>query len=301
MTERNDKIKIESSVRLAAYTSWNIGGEAEHFCQPRNIIQIREATLWASENNKPVTILSGGSNVLISDRGVSGLVIHMSKFTGALVEEKEGRVCIYALSGTPKSELLKTFLRYKLAPALFLAGLPGDVGGGVVMNAGVSEMYTPREFVEIVDWIRVLRGQDIVNISRDELKWSYRHCHGWQPGIIVEVGISWPNFPIEGILERVKEANKTRLTKQPLDKPSCGSVFVNPEGGKAGQLIESSGLKGFRIGDAQVSEKHANFIVNLGNATAKDTWNLIQHIQKTVRDKTGFELKTEVVLMGEPL
>lgn len=298
MSEDSAKIEIKQSVRLAPFTSWHIGGPAEFFCQPTSLEEMKSVLLYAGEKKHAITVLSGGSNVLISDAGIKGLVISLRKFVGSFVEEQDDRLVITCLSGTSKSELLKIFLRYKLDPALFLAGIPGDVGGGVVMNAGVSELLRPREFVEIVDWVRVLRGRQVHTYTRDQLKWSYRHCAGWQPGIIVEVCFSWPLLPREDILQKVKEANTTRLKKQPLDKPSCGSVFVNPEGAKAGQLIEQCGLKGERFGDAQVSEKHANFIVNLGNATATDVRRLIEHVQKTVKSQTGFELKTEVVFLG---
>lgn len=298
MSSQNN-LEIKKNVGLAQYTSWLIGGPADFFVQPQSLDEIKKCIQWAADNHHPITVLGGGSNVLISDKGIRGLVIHLSKFTGTIIEEKEGRLHIFSLSGTPKSELLKIFLRYKLAPALFLAGLPGDVAGGVVMNAGVAELYSPREFNEIVDWIRVLRGQTIHTYTRDQLKWSYRHCEGWKPGVIVEVGISWPLLRDDSVLEKVREANTNRLKKQPLDKPSCGSVFINPEGGKSGQIIDSCGLKGFKIGNAQVSEKHANFIVNLGSATATDTRKLIEYVQKTVKEKTGFNLKTEVVFLGD--
>ena len=122
--------------------------------------------------------------------------------------------------------------------------------------------------------------------------------HGWQPGIIVQVGLSWPMHIDEKILDKVRDANRVRLSKQPLDMPSCGSVFVNPQGHKAAQLIEFCGLKGRQCGEAQVSLKHANFIVNLGNAKATDIWQLILDVQQAVKSKTGVELKTEVVQLG---
>lgn len=293
------RLEIRQDVGLSGYTSWLIGGNAQYYAQPKNLDELKEAVQFAERKSLAVSVLSSGSNVLISDQGVKGLVLHMSKFSGTVVEERDGRLYLAALSGTPKSELLKIFLKHQLAPALFLAGIPGDVGGGVVMNAGVGELMRPREFVEIVDWVRVLRGGGIVTYTRDDLKWSYRHCHGWEPGVIVEVGMSWPLQKDPSILQKVREANTARLKKQPLDKPSCGSVFRNPEGDKAGRLIEACGLKGFRIGDAQVSEKHANFVVNLGKATAADTRRVIEHVQASVKSKMDILLQTEVVYMGQ--
>lgn len=339
---------IEDNIPLKSYTSWLVGGSAEFFALPADRDQLREVYLWALNEKLSVTVLGGGTNVLVSDRGVRGLVIALKKFSSAIVTISESahgttqdaasaaptpetkaksanesarpyqaledalrkssavnethgkRLEIECLSGTSKSELLKIFLKHKLEPALFLAGLPGDVGGGIAMNAGVGEMMQPREFVELTDWVEVLKPDGGTRrYLRDELQWSYRHCMGWQPGLIARVGLSWPLEPKNDILDRVKAANKTRLQKQPLDMPSCGSVFINPPGHKSGQLIESSGLKGYTRGGAQVSMKHANFIVNTGAATSADIHAVINHVRATVLEKTGVELKTEVVYLGE--
>lgn len=291
---------IQKNISLASFTSWQVGGPAQYFCLPKTIDQVQQAQAWAQSQKLSVTVLGGGSNVLISDQGVAGLVICL-KYLSAVVDSVtvDDRLRLSVLAGTGKSELLKIFLKQKLSPALFLAGIPGDVGGGVVMNAGVGEAMTPREFVEITDWIDVLRPDGhIERLQNNQLQWSYRHMHGWQPGIIVQVGLSWPLHIDEKILDKVRDANRVRLSKQPLDMPSCGSVFVNPQGHKAAQLIESCGLKGRQCGEAQVSLKHANFIVNLGNAKATDIWQLILDVQQTVKSKTGVELKTEVVQLG---
>jgi UDP-N-acetylmuramate dehydrogenase len=320
-------IEIEENVSLKSMTSWVVGGSADFLARPRSIDELRDAVAWAEARSLPITVLSGGSNVLVSDRGVRGLTISLRKFSSAIVtireatpaaqsasgdraavadapgatnETSEARLEIECLSGTSKSELLKIFLKHKLEPALFLAGLPGDVGGGVVMNAGVSEPMKPREFNEFIDWFEVLKPDGgIRRYMRDEVEWAYRHCNGWQPGIITRVGLSWPLMPSADILDRVKAANKTRLTKQPLDMPSCGSVFKNPPGTSSGREVEAAGLKGFTVGGAQVSLKHANFIVNTGDATARDIDAVIKHVQAMVKAKTGIELKTEVVYLGD--
>jgi UDP-N-acetylmuramate dehydrogenase len=290
---------VLNKVNLAQYTSWWVGGDAEFFCMPKTLDDLKEALLHAKQNQLPITILGGGSNVLISDDGVPGLTICLRQFSQITSKIENNKLYIEALSGTGKNELLKTFLKNKLAPALFLAGLPGDIGGGVVMNAGVAEAFAPREFMEFVDEIQVM-GFDgnIRTIDKKDLIISYRHTEGWRPGIIISVKISWPMDIDETILQKVKDANRTRLTKQPLDMPSCGSVFKNPPEHKAAQLIDQSGLKGFRIGDAQVSLKHANFIVNLENAKAKDIWDVIQHVRTTVLEKQKVSLTTEVVKLG---
>ncbi|MGZ3804535.1 MAG: UDP-N-acetylmuramate dehydrogenase [Pseudobdellovibrionaceae bacterium] len=296
-------MEIKKNVSLAEYTSWLVGGVAEFFCLPESVAEVQEAMQWAQEHKQPLTLFGGGTNVLISDKGVRGLVMCMRRFSGLESKEVHGRLEVTALAGTGKSELLKVFLKNKLSPALFLAGLPGDVGGGVVMNAGVAEAYVPREFVEITDWIEVLRCENgnftIHRFTKNQLHWQYRHSQGWQPGVIVRVGVSWPLQTETSVLEQVRNANKIRLSKQPLDMPSCGSVFRNPPNHKAAQLIDSCGLKGFIVGQAQVSLKHANFIVNLGEAKAMDMWRVIEHVRKTVKDLKGVDLHTEVIRLGD--
>lgn len=290
---------IEEKVSLREFTYWKIGGPADFFCQPKSLTELNEAYQWAQQKNLPITILGGGTNVLVSDAGIEGLVIHMRHLSSVTMEEKDGRLFLRCLAGTPKSELTKIFLSKKLSPAIFLCGLPGDVGGGVVMNAGVSEERTPREFCEMVDAIEVLRpsGQ-IDKIKADKIRWSYRESEGWQPGILCAVELSWPLAAQEDVPQLVRQATKTRVEKQPLNYPSCGSVFRNPTGQKAGWLIEQVGLKGHRLGDAQISEKHANFIINLGKARADEVKALIDLVKEKVFSKFNVKLETEVKMLG---
>jgi UDP-N-acetylmuramate dehydrogenase len=294
-------LKIQNQVHLAQYTSWQVGGNAEFFCVPKNLDEIIEAVQWAKSQKVKITILSGGTNVLISDSGIEGLVIYLFQFRAISHEIRVDRLFINANAGCGKSELLKIFLKYRLAPALFLAGLPGDVGGGVVMNAGVGELIEPREFCEIVCEVEVLNIDtlQIQKFTRDQIRWQYRHSEGWQPGIITNVLLSWPLVEKSNILEEVREANKNRFSKQPLHLPSCGSVFINPPGQKSARLIDEAGLKGFTIGGAQVSSKHANFIVNIGNARAVEISELIEYVKNVVNEKKGILLKTEVVYLGK--
>jgi UDP-N-acetylmuramate dehydrogenase len=297
-------IDIRAGVSLAPLTWWKIGGTADHFAEPSTIADLAEAMRIANQKQWPITVLGGGSNILVSDKGIAGLTLSLRNLCSIeTVREIDGRLEIVALAGANKAEITKIFLQRKLAPALFLCGLPGEVGGGVVMNAGVGEMITPREFVEIVEWIEVLKPTENGDIEKRsfsgrELHWSYRHCEGWQPGVIARVALSWSLDPRQDVMEKVRLATKMRREKQPLEWPSCGSVFRNPPGGKAGALIEQSGLKGFSIGAAQISEKHANFIINRGGARAQDVMNLINHIQGVVRDKHGVELTPEVKFLG---
>lgn len=299
---------VREKVRLARYTSWLVGGPADFFVEPQTETELEAAIVFGCSQGLPITLLGGGTNVLISDKGVRGLVIALRKFSHLAAEVRDSRLVVEALAGTSKSELLRAFLKHKLEPAVFLAGLPGDIGGGVVMNAGIGEMIKPREFVEITDAVEIWSWDSAGKIQKKkklaaELQWSYRHCEGWREGrdasLIAKVWISWPDEPKDDVLARVRAANQVRLTKQPLDMPSCGSVFVNPPGTSAGRVVEAAGLKGFAIGGAKVSEKHANFIVNTGAATAAEISQVIQHVQKTVKTHSSLELKTEVVWLGD--
>ncbi|MCB0415882.1 MAG: UDP-N-acetylmuramate dehydrogenase [Bdellovibrionales bacterium] len=290
---------IQQNVSLSEWTSWKVGGPARFFCQPSHLEEFQQAFEWAQSQNLQKYFLGEGSNVLVSDHGVNGLVVQLGNFKKIESHLEDERLKVVCEAGAPKFEAMRVFLKHRLAPALFLSGLPGNIAGGVYMNAGVSEHRIPREFCEIVDWIEVLRPTgDVERVESKSIQWSYRKSLGWQPGMIYRVGLSWENKPMDDMPKLVREANKMRLSKQPLTQPSCGSVFRNPEGDSSGRLIESCGLKGYTVGGAQVSEKHANFIVNKGHATAKDIESIIGYVKKTVKEQTGFELHEEVIRMG---
>lgn len=297
-------IPIQKDVTLAPLTSWRVGGRADYFYSPSTIEELEQALLWAYKNKVPYFLLGGGSNILISDQGVRGLVISMRKLAG-VIDEKIDKEFYFAnvYAGTHKSQLLKLFLKHQLSPALFLSGLPGDVAGGVVMNAGVSENRVPKEFCEIVDWFEVkklVNGEIETKLFKsNDVTWNYRESLGWQPGVISKVGLKWKNIPEVDIAKLVKEANLNRLSKQPLDLPSGGSVFKNPVNHKAGALIDQCGLKGFKVGGAMVSEKHANFIVNFNKACAKDIHDIIEKVKSEVHAQKGILLKTEVRYFGD--
>ena len=292
---------IKENINLSSYSTWRVGGSADFFIEPQNIEDIRWIGEKAKSQKWPATIIGGGTNCLISDDGFKGLVISLRRLVGLTSYIEDGFLKIECLAGTSKLLLMKEFLKHQLAPAIFLSGIPGCVGGGVVMNAGVSEDIMPYQFSQIVDWIDIVYDNQIIRKKYFDIKWSYRNSKGWQPGVIVRVGFKWPLQPVEHLSQKVKHAKDIRLSKQPLAEASCGSTFTNPKNHthlSAGKLIEQSGLKGFQIGQAKVSEKHANFIVNLGKATAQDIHLVISHVQKSVYDKTGIFLQTEVKYLG---
>jgi UDP-N-acetylmuramate dehydrogenase len=325
---------IQSQVNLKSYNTWKTGGVAEFFALPDSLDQYKEAISWAVSNQHQITFLGQGSNSLISDQELKGLVLCSKKFehVDVQIETKSPSIKLDKdLSSAPKSsssqntttdskevlvlkcqagalkyKVMRLFLKHNLSPSLFLSGIPGDVGGGVVMNAGVSENITPKEFSEVVKSFKVLKWKlgsnfqfEIKEYQNSDIDWSYRSSKNWQPGFIYEVTLEAPLNPVEDMAEKVKAAIQNRKLKQPWDKPSCGSVFVNPPGHRSGQLIEATGLKGFQIGGAQVSYKHANFIVNTGNATSKDIHQVIEHVKLKVFEKFQIQLHTEVVYLGE--
>ena len=292
---------IQHNQQLKSLSWWKVGGPAEHFAAPRNEVELKAVLAEARHQEWPVQVLSGGSNVLISDQGVKGLVLHMSQLRGVQVDQEESDLKATLWAGTSKAQLARLFLTRKLMPAVFLTGLPGDVGGGVVMNAGVGEAIEPREFCEIIEWVRLVQWPSLQEkkLWARDLKWGYRSSSlqstGGARDIIVQVGVCWPNQPRAEVMQLVRQATQNRLRRQPLQHPSGGSTFKNPLPHKAGQLIEQCGLKGYRCGGASVSQRHANFIVNDQQATAKDVAAVVRHIQREVRQKTGISLEPEFV------
>ena len=294
---------IQKNISLKKFSSWKTGGSADFFYQPSSLKEILSSLKWAKEKKLPVTVLSGGTNVLISDQGIEGLVISMQKLNALISTVKEDRLYITAQAGVPKAKLMQIFLKHKLAPSLFLCGLPGDVGGGVVMNAGISaKNIIPKEFGEIIDQVKVIQNDQVISINKKDLIFKYRFSDGWMNGeqnIIYEVNMSWPMKPLLDITEQMRDMALKRSQSQPLQSASCGSVFKNPSADKpAGFLIDQCQLKAHKIGKACVSEKHANFIVNQGGASSQDIHSLIVSIQEKVKKQHNISLQTEVKYLG---
>lgn len=316
---------IKEKHSLKRLNSWRVGGEAQFFAEPQSIDELKELCLWSSFFKVNVHILADGTNLLVSDKPLKALVLSLKKLrtSADVIQNLEGKAVTKDLSfsllaGTPKQALFSICLKHNLPASIFLVGLPGSVGGGVVMNAGVGFDTFPREFNDIVDWVEVLsfnKNLNTFNLTRysnQDLLWGYRFCKNWKSknsstiDIITEVGFSFPkeefNKTVQKnqiILQKVKEAQVFRKTKQPINAFNCGSVFKNPKNYSAGALIDSSGLKLFSIGGASVSALHANFIVAEKGTKAQDIFNLIQKIQITVLEKKNIYLDLEVKLMGD--
>jgi UDP-N-acetylmuramate dehydrogenase len=277
---------------LSKYTSWHVGGPADLFFTPRDVTDL-SAFLRQLPPTMPLLWIGLGSNLLVRDGGVRGAVVSMN---GALQSlERVSATRIHVQAGVPCAKLARQCVKWGLGPAEFFAGIPGTLGGALAMNAGAWDGETWRHVldVDVIDRRGVRRTR-----PASDYQITYRQVSGpaeeWFVAARMEFerrpGVN--NIAIQQMLER-------RKASQPIGEWSCGSVFTNPPGEHAGRLIEKSGLKGFRIGDASVSEKHANFIINHGAARAADIEALILHVQRTVAELHHVELKTEVRIVGD--
>ncbi|RMF95552.1 MAG: UDP-N-acetylmuramate dehydrogenase [Gammaproteobacteria bacterium] len=277
---------------LARHTSWRVGGPADVYFRPATR-QSLLAFLAGLDPALPVHWLGLGSNLLVRDGGLRGVVIATSRALGTL-QRLPGRVV--AGAGLACTVLARRCARWGLGPAEFFAGIPGTVGGALRMNAGAFGGETWDRVIEVETVDR--RGR-VRRRPRDDFGIGYREVRGAEGEWFLAAHFDFVDQP-EGGLERVRSLLREREQKQPLGLASCGSVFRNPPGDHAARLIESCGLKGLRIGGAEVSTKHANFIINTGGATAADIERLIETVRERVAAETGVQLVPEVHIVGEP-
>lgn len=276
---------------LQKYTTWRVGGPADFLYRPENPAECAAVLRLARQYQVPVTILGVGSNVLVADQGLRGLVILTEGFREIVWQECQAIVG----SGVLLSHLSRLAAEKGLAGLEFAAGIPGSLGGAVVTNAGAYGSSLEQVIVSVKSLN--MEGK-IKEYRKEELALNYRSSiFQREKELIVEIKIALQAGNISEIKERMTKYLHSRREKQPLELPNAGSVFKNTGQG-AGRLIEGVGAKGWRVGDAQVSEKHANFIVNLGEAKASEIMTLIREVQKAVRQKYSVELETEVVFLG---
>jgi UDP-N-acetylmuramate dehydrogenase len=279
---------------LKRYTAWKIGGPADALLEPGSVDELIEANEKAAEHGVPVTILGGGTNVLIRDGGIRGLTIRLAKSL-AHVEVEGMRVT--ADAGVLYPVLANTTAGRGLAGLEFATGIPGTVGGAVYMNAGAYSSET----TEVLDWADVLRDHRVVRMENRELDLSYRHSalHENQGWIVLRASYTLaPGDPLV-LKARIKEFRSQRMNGSP-NRPSCGSTFKRPKGDFPGRVIEAAGLKGTRVGRIEVSPVHANYFVNLGDGTAQEALELIELVRQRVIERLGIELEPEVRVIGEP-
>lgn len=288
-----DEEDISFDVLMKKFTSFKVGGPAEIFVTPRTYNSVKAVISFCKENGVPYFILGNGTNVIVKDGGVKGVVVSMSKLNGIRVEGNR----VIAESGAVLSKITEVALENNLTGLEFANGIPGSVGGAVTMNAGAynGEISHAIESATIID-----NDGEIRKLSKEELELSYRMSailkHGY---IVLEAVFALEKGDYNAIKARMDDLMTRRREKQPLEYPSAGSTFKRPEGYFAGKLIEDSGLKGTRVGGAEVSTKHSGFIINKENASAKDILDLIKLVQKEVKENFNVELNAEVRVIGE--
>ena len=283
--------ELRKAEPMSRHTSWRVGGPAEWYFKPASIEDLAEF-LRQLDGNVPVFWLGLGSNLLVRDGGLPGVVIAtIGLFTDI---ERSGDHRVRAGASVPCTQLARQCIRWGFGPSEFFAGIPGTLGGALAMNAGAHGGETWQRVLEVRTIDR--RGELRVRTPAD-YDVGYRSVRGPQDEWFIgaELGFDPAVSPSREVLDRMLAQRKDT---QPLGLPSCGSVFRNPPGDHAARLIETCGLKGCRIGEAEVSTKHANFIINRGDASAQDIENLILHVQHTVADTTGVELVPEVRIVG---
>ena len=286
-------IKIKTNEPLSRYTYTKTGGPADYLAFPTTRQELKDLLVRARKQKMPVTTLGNSSNLIIKDGGIRGLVIMLPEFNKIEVKQQQ----ITAEAGAAIIAVTKSASKASLTGLEFAAGIPGSVGGAIFMNAGAYG----GEIANVVSSIdEILPDGREVQISGSDLHFGYRHSVVQENhGIVVAATFNLEAGQQPQIQDKMDELNALRRSKQPLEYPSCGSVFKRPKGHFTGPLIIKAGLQGKSIGGAQVSNKHAGFIINTGNATATDYLQLIQLIQKTVKEKFAVQLETEVRIIGE--
>jgi UDP-N-acetylmuramate dehydrogenase len=285
-------------VPMAEYTSFRVGGPVDFLAFPADPEDLRTLLRWCRVEGVPYFILGKGTNLLVRDGGIRGLAINLSRGFQrlAVIDEGAGESAVVAEAGEALARFVDFSWQNNLAGIEFAAGIPGSVGGGIFMNAGAFR----REMKDVLTSISLMNSLGQVSERKvEDTGFSYRSM-GIQKGEVILGGkFILQRGKGEETRARIEEIRRARLAKQPYDLPSAGSVFKNPELAPAGKLIEEAGLKGSRIGDAQVSEKHANFIVNLGKATARDILELVERVRERVQREKGILLEMEVQVAGE--
>ena len=285
---------VKQQEPMSRHTTFRIGGPADFYLCPHSTNEVQEIVEICKEEKLPYFVLGNGSNLLVSDKGYRGVVIQLWKnFSDITVKD----CCIQAKAGALLSKVAAEALEAGLTGMEFASGIPGTIGGAAFMNAGAYG----GEMKDIIKSVKVLDTQGEVRVlPKEELKMGYRTSIVKEKGYtVLSVELELTRGNQEEIRNTMEDLKERRTSKQPLEMPSAGSTFKRPEGYFAGKLIMDSGLRGFSVGGAQVSEKHCGFVVNKGGATAMDVLNLIREVQRRVKEQFGVDLETEVRFLGE--
>nr|WP_317999742.1 UDP-N-acetylmuramate dehydrogenase [uncultured Faecalibacillus sp.] len=274
---------------LYKHTTYRVGGPAKLFVKVQHVDGLIEVIKYCRKHRIPLFVIGRGSNLLFSDKSFDGIIISLENMNQYHVNGSE----VTAQCGVTMIKLAYDCAKIGLSGFEFMGGIPGNIGGGIFMNAGAYKSCLS----EVVKSVKVLDERlKVVELTKDEMEFSYRHSiiQDHPKWIVLEATFELENKSVEEINETLDKRKERRMSTQPWNKPSAGSVFRNPEGSSAWKYIDDAGLRGYEIGGAQVSPKHSNFIVNNGYASAKDIYDLIFYVQKTVQDRFGVLLKPEV-------
>lgn len=284
--------KVLFDAPMRRFTSLRVGGPADTLIFPKDVSELRKVVLHAKKKGIPVFILGKGTDLIVRDGGIRGWVVSLTQ--GFKRIQSDGEV-IEAEAGVTLQRLARYSAARRLAGVEAIFGIPGTVGGGLAMNAGAWGV----EMKDVTLSVSFLNEDgEIVERSRPRLRFFYRKMDYPSSWIILKGRFQLKKGNKEEILERMKAYSERRRRTQPLNYPSAGSIFKNPQEGPAGKWIEETGLKGFRIGQAMVSDLHANFIINLGRATARDVVDVMEGVERRVREEKGITLTREVKVIG---
>lgn len=296
------KASLRTDVNLSSYSTMQVGGLAKYFSDPNTEQELKELLIFASEENIPYTILGKGSNVIFPDKGYAGLVISLLHYEQDFIQVDKDLKTLTASSGIHLYRLVLAARDSGLGGAEFLCNVPGTLGGALYMNAGFSRYAGQKnEIGDLVESVNILTAEgEKRTLPREELDFSYRSSN-LRDCIILSGTLQLWRRPKDFIAKEIRANFDYRNSRQDLKHPSSGSIFKNPGSPHpaAGALIEQLGLKGRKIGGAQVSERHSNYIINTGTAKSSDIVQLIHEIQKVVFDATGIQLETEVRIIEE--
>ena len=289
-----DGVEADWDIMLAGHTSLRVGGPVSCLLRPLDLAGLQTAVQVLNQNHYPYFILGRGTNLLVQDAGIKAVAISLEEgFSQVKCMDPSGRV--QAGAGLRLSRLLRFCLQQSLSGLEFIAGIPGSVGGALRMNAGTHA----GEMADVCEALHLLLSDTaLLRLARSQLSFSYRRLELPPASVVVEAEFLLTPSSREQIRQRIRALLKVRKEKQPWRLPSAGSVFKNPPGDFAGRLIEAVGLKGVRLGDAQISPKHANFIVNRGQAQSRDILALIKLAQDKVSQEFGVQLELEIEVLG---
>lgn len=290
-------IKYEEQMNL--HTSFKVGGIADIFIIANTINEIKDVLKISRENNIPLKVIGNGSNLLVKDKGFRGIIlkINLQEISITQNEESENECLVKVQAGIPLGKLAQILCNNEIGGFEFASGIPGTIGGAIKMNAGAYGY----EFKDIIQNVTYLNSEnEIIKVQNNECNFSYRHSFfSENNSIILECTLKLYKEKKENIKQKLEENLQKRKEKQPIEYPSAGSTFKRGEDYITAKLIDECGLKGYTIGGAQISEKHAGFVINKNNATAEEIINLIEYTKEIVYQKTGKKIELEIEIIGE--